>query len=89
MERLMAITKTTKLLRVEVFPPETDPGAPLVNVHIRETWDDPEDDELPFHKERVITRGRVVPEVDGLERTPVDDLPQLAQDICNTVWWYD
>lgn len=85
----MAIIKTTQLLRVEVYPPQTDPGAPIVEIHLKDTWDDPNDDELPLTKTRVIKRGRAVPEIDGMDRTPIDDLPQLAQDICNTVWWYD
>jgi len=85
----MAITKTTKLLSVTVEPPKTDPGAPIVTITLLDSWDDPDDKELPIEKVRTIIRGRAVPEVDGIERTPVDDLPSLAQDICNTVWWYD
>ncbi len=85
----MAITKTTELLKVEVYPPSTNPGAPVVVVHVKDVWDDPEDDELPISKVREIKRGRAVPEIDGMDRTPVDDLPELAQEICNTVWWYD
>lgn len=85
----MAITKTTTLERIEVFPPKTDPGAPIMNIHLIDTWDDPDDEELPIRKKRVITRGRAVPEVDGIARTPIDDLPQLAQDVANTIWWYD
>lgn len=85
----MAITKTTKLSYIEVFPPDTDPGAPVMSVHLTDTWDDPEDDELPITKTRTITRGRAVPEIDGIERTPLDDLPSLAQVVGNAIWWYD
>ena len=85
----MAITKTTELVKVEVMPHHVENGAPIVRVVLEDIWDDPEDDELPVRKVREIVRGRAVPEIDGIGRTPVDDLPELAQTICNTVWWYD
>lgn len=85
----MAVTKTTRLLKVVVEPHELPEGAPIVTTFLEDSWDDPNDDELPITKLRTIQRGRAVPEVDGIDRTPVDDLPELAQEICNTVWWYD
>lgn len=85
----MAITKTTKIQSVTVYPPVTNPGAPTMSVDLLDTWDDPEDNELPLSKTRTIVRGRAVPEVDGIERTPLDDLPELAQVIGNAIWWYD
>ncbi len=85
----MAITKTTNLISIQVVPHELEDGAPIVTVVLEDVWDDPDDDQLPIIKRREITRGRAEPLIDLIPRTPVDDLPQLAQDICNLVWWYD
>lgn len=88
----MAVTKTTHLRKIEVYPTEADDRrgqAPVMSVHLVDIWDDPEDDELPVIKDRKITRGKAVPELDEIERTPVDDLPELAQQIGNLIWDYD
>ena len=83
----MAITKTTKLKKVEVYPRDEDQNVmePIVSVHLQDSWDDPDDDQLPLVKERVITRGRAV----DPDKTPIDDLPTLAREIARMVWYYD
>ena len=84
----MAITKSTDVQSITVYPPDTDPGAPTVEIVLVDKWDDPDDDELPITKTRTIFRGRN-PSEDPALRTQIDDLPLLAQEVCKTVWWYD
>ena len=83
----MAITKTTKLKKVEVYPRDEDQNVmePIISVHLQDSWDDPDDDQLPLVKERVITRGRAV----DPDKTHIDDLPTLARAIARMVCYYD
>jgi len=83
----MAITKTTRLLKVEVFPGDDSQEAfePFLSVHLEDMWDDTEDDDLPIVKTRRIRRGRMLEEHG---RTDISDLPELAQDIARKIWRY-
>ena len=86
----MAITKTTKLIKVEVYPGDTtlENYEPFIVVTMEDMWDDPEDNELPITKRRVERRGRAYdPHVTDL-KTDISDWPTLAQDIAKKVWRY-
>ena len=84
----MAITKTSKLLEVIVYPATDESPEPIVRIVMEDSWDDPDDEILPVTKKRTETRGRAYdPEVPDL-KTPLDDWPQLAQDIAKKVWRY-
>ena len=86
----MAITKTTRLLKVEVYPGDItkENYEHFIVVHFQDIWDDPEDSELPIRKERIERRGRAYdPEVPDI-RTDISDWPPLAQDIARKVWRY-
>ena len=86
----MAIEKTTKLVKVEVYPGDTtlENYEPFIVVTMEDIWDDPEDNELPIRKQRVERRGRVhEPDFPDL-KTDISDWPTLAQDIANKVWRY-
>lgn len=88
LEGIMAITKTSKLLEVIVYPATDESPEPVVTIIMQDSWDDPEDDELPVIKKRTETRGRAYdPNVPNLQ-TPLDDWPELAQDIARLVWRY-
>jgi len=98
----MAITKTTKVQRAEVYPAmnsdaETTTNAawPTVMVVYEDVLDDPDDSELPVTATRVkhlskftITYGT---DSDGnptesSAATVVTGEDQLVQDICGAVW---
>tara|TARA_Y100000289_G_C3898099_1_gene137656 strand:+ start:313 stop:573 length:261 start_codon:yes stop_codon:yes gene_type:complete len=86
----MAVTKTTNLVKVEVYPGDTtlENYEPFMVVTLQDVWDDPDDDELPLTKLRVERRGRAYdPEVPNL-KTDISDWPTLAQDIAKKVWRY-
>ena len=70
----MAITKTTELKKVDIIFPRgvTDKNQAGLQITMRDTWDDPDDAELPFVKQRI----------DAVE--PGDDVsgyPQFVQDL--------
>lgn len=86
----MAITKTSKLVKIEVYPGDTtlENYEPFIVVTMEDTWDDPEDNELPITKRRVSRKGRVYePDFPDLE-TDLSDWPTLAQDIARLIWRY-
>ena len=95
----MAITKTTRVQRCEVYPagdPAADPATsfahPTVMVVYEDVLDDPDDAELPVTATRVkhIQKFVVTPGVDGADDTsaPTDVTgeAQLVQDICGALW---
>ena len=70
----MAITKTTELKKVDIIFPRgvTDKSEADLHITMRDTWDDPDDAELPFIKQRIDAVG------------PGDDVssyPQFVQDL--------
>lgn len=98
----MAITKTTKVQRAEVYPKlnadaeVTENAAwPTVMVVYEDVLDDPDDSELPVTAQRVkhlskftITHGT---DSDGnptesSAATVVTGEDQLVQDICGAIW---
>ena len=86
----MAITKTTNLVKIEVYPGDTtlENYEPFIVVTEEDVWDDPDDNELPIRKKRVSRKGKAYdPNVPGL-RTDISDWPTLAQDIAKKVWGY-
>jgi len=94
----MAITKTTKVQRAEVYPKldadaETTTNAawPTVMVVYEDVLDDPDDAELPVTATRVkhLQKFTVTTADDGTESsaaTVVTGEDQLVQDICGAVW---
>lgn len=87
----MAITKTTKVQRVEVYP-LSDSSAedtanakhPTVMVVYEDTLDDTEDADLPIVATRVKHLHKFVE--DGGAATDVTGEATLVQDICGGVW---
>lgn len=84
----MAITKTSKLLEVVVYPVTDESPEPIVKVVMQDTWDDPDDELLPVTKTRTEVRGRAYDEYVPDLKTDVSDWPTLAQDIAKKVWRY-
>ena len=87
----MAITKTTKVHRVETYPP-VNPGAgdtinlhhPSITVIYEDTLDDPDDAELPLTVTRVKYFTRYVE--DGGSATDMTGENQIVQDIAAALW---
>lgn len=86
----MAITKTTRLIKLEVYPGDSvmENYEPFIVAHFEDKWDDPEDDELPVIKQRVDKRGRAWEPEHPEIKTPIDDWPTLAQDVAKKIWRY-
>jgi hypothetical protein len=75
----MAITKTTELKKVDIIFPRgvTDKTEAGLHITMRDTWDDPDDAELPFVKQRIDAVG---PGED------VSGYPQFVQDLAAWLW---
>ena len=74
----MAITKTTVVQRVDVTVRDaTDYTQSVLSVTLIDTWDDPDDADLPVRKTRMVNL---------LPGTDVTSYDQLVQDIAGTVW---
>ena len=94
----MAITKTTKVQRIEVYPAvdssaadTTNAGNPTVMCVYEDTLDDSTDADLPVTATRVkhLNRYTVTVADDGTESsaaTVVTGEDQLVQDICGGIW---
>lgn len=94
----MAITKTTKVQRIEVYPAAdstaadtTNAGNPTVMCVYEETLDDTTDADLPVTATRVkhLNRYTITVADDGTESsaaTVVTGEDQLVQDICGAIW---
>ena len=87
----MAITKTTKVQRVEVYPPTDTSADDTANakhetlmVVYEDTLDDTEDADLPVTATRVKHLTKFVEE--GGAATVVTGEAQLVQDICGAIW---
>ena len=88
----MAITKTTSVQRVEVYPQSDadaadtlNSGNPTVMVVYETTFDDSTDDDLPETSTRVKHLMRYSDE-DNATATDVTGEAQLVQDICGAIW---
>jgi len=88
----MAITKTTSVQRVEVYPQSDadaadtlNSGNPTVMVVYEDSMDDPSDNDLPVTATRVKHLKRYSDESDQTA-TVVTGEDQLVQDICGAVW---
>ena len=84
----MAITKTEKLQRCEVYPAQDseatgNAGNPTLMVVLTITFDDPADTELPAVSTHAFNLYRY--DADG-NPTDVSGQLQLVQDICAAVW---
>lgn len=87
----MAITKTTKVQRVEVYPPADTSAADTLNskhetlmVVYEDTLDDTEDADLPVTATRVKHLSKFVE--DGGAATSTSGEDALVQSICTTIW---
>jgi len=88
----MAITKTTTVQHIRVFPAVSPEGGaeagnlawPSVLVVYNESFDDPDDLELPVEQTRSKTLTKF--ESDGTTATNVSSEDQLVQDICTAIW---
>lgn len=87
----MAITKTTTLIRAEVYPtPEpsaaitTNAGNPCICVLEKIELDDPSDNQLPIISQKSRTILRYVE--DGGAATNVSSEDSLVQSIAGAIW---
>lgn len=85
----MAITKTKSVERIEVYPDgESDPRVMVVyNV----VMDDPEDDELPVHTNKIVNLVKSSMDMSDPENpvevlTDISGEDALVQAVCNAVW---
>ena len=88
----MAITKTTSVQRVEVYPQSDADAADTLNsgnatlmVVYEDSMDDPNDSDLPVVATRVKHLHRYSDE-DNATATDVTGEDQLVQDICGAIW---
>lgn len=84
----MAITNTRTVERIEVIPSTDDP---VVNVFYRNTFDDPDDAQLPTSTTSIVSLMRNTTTVDseGTPTTTATDVTgedQLVQDVCGAIW---
>lgn len=94
----MAITKTTSVQRVEVYPQSDanaadtlNSGNPTVMCVYEDVMDDPNDNDLPVVATRVKHLNRYIVTLadDGTETSTATDVTgedQLVQDICGAIW---
>ena len=98
----MAITKTTKVSRAEIYPKSsadaestTNEAWPTVMVVYEDVLDDPDDSELPVTATRTkhLTKFTFTPGTDSdgnptvsSAATVVTGEDQLVQDICGAIW---
>ena len=75
----MAITQTKKIQRIEVYPAQVEGEQPRLMVVEEHFFDDPDDDELPVHSNKVYHLG---------EQDDVSGKMQLVQDVYNAVITY-
>lgn len=88
----MAITKTTSVQRVEVYPQSDadaadalNSGNPTVMVVYEDAMDDPDDNDLPVVATRVKHLDRYSDETNQTA-TVLTGEDQLVQDICGAIW---
>lgn len=94
----MAITKTTSVQRVEVYPQADADAVNTLNagnatlmVVYEDAMDDPDDNDLPVVATRVkhLNRYTITVADDGTESSAATDVSgedQLVQDICGAIW---
>ena len=88
----MAITKTTSVERVEVYPQANadaadtlNAGNPTLMIVYIDMMDDPDDDDLPQPLTRVKHLQRYSDE-DNATATVLTNEAQIVQDICGAIW---
>lgn len=79
----MAVTKTTTVKSVQVLPPEGDIAHHEIWVEYRDSWDDPDDNDLPIEKCRVSHLRRY--DENG-NSTDISSHHTLVQSLCNLLW---
>lgn len=87
----MAITKTTKVQRIEVYPPADNDAADTANakheslmVVYADTLDDSTDNDLPVTATRVKHLVKFVE--DGGDATDYSGEDALVQTVCGAIW---
>ena len=88
----MAITKTTSVERVEVYPQANadaadtlNAGNPTLMIVYIDMMDDPDDDDLPQPLTRVKHLQRYSDE-ENATATVLTNEAQIVQDICGAIW---
>lgn len=79
----MPITKTTTITDIQVISPEGDQAHHQVVVQYKDTWDDPEDNELPLEKFRVETLRRY--DTDG-NPTDISSHDAMVRSVAELFW---
>jgi len=81
----MAITKTTKILEINV---RYNKDVPDINVNRISSWDDEDDDQLPIEKKTVEHYPKQVwnEETEAWEDNDISGTDQVIQDIAAAVW---
>jgi hypothetical protein len=87
----MAITKTTKVQRIEIYPPADSSADDTANakheslmVVYQDTIDDPTDDDLPVTADRPKHLHKYVE--DGGDATDYSGEDALVQTVCGAIW---
>ncbi len=84
----MAITKSSTLVTVHCNMEE---ASQFITAHYVDSWDDPDDDDLPIQKSRSIQFDRYLTQKNDEGEiiqvlNDVTTLDQILQDICAVVW---
>ena len=88
----MAITKSTSTVQIRVIYEEPDANEhPAIEVTFCDTWDDPDDEQLPISKRHAVMLHRYAPpDANNMGADPVPtDLSgydQDVQDIAAIIW---
>jgi hypothetical protein len=87
----MAITKTTTVQRIEVYPPADSSADDTANakhetlmVVYQDTIDDPADDDLPVTADRPKHLSKY--QSDGGDATDYSGEDALVQTVCDAIW---
>lgn len=80
----MAISKTRSIQMLNVDWNEMYGDDPAVFVRYIDTWDDPDDDDMPVTKPYQVSFRRY--QSDGETATDMSGEDQMIQDICAAVW---
>ncbi len=83
----MAMTKTTEITGFYLRMSALQGNEWIVQATYVDTWDDPDDDDLPLQKARNVDYRRTETDADG-NVTVIDHSsePQIVQDVCAAVW---
>lgn len=83
----MAMTKTTEITGLYLRKSALAGNEWIIQATYVDTWDDPDDDDLPLQKTRNVDYRKTEQDEEG-NQVIVDhsSAPQLVQDICASAW---